>query len=583
MLCQRNLKSIAFFSLFLTSQAVLAAPPLRGSPAPRTRQDSSLPIEWDQIQSSLPSDFDASLAQEIKMNLESPVDLAALADRYQRMDIEAAAFRLALLEKHYEALGKAPTFQQLVADLFPAVAPQKPVSVEYSSPVATQQPTVPAPSAIQGVAQATQPPSVTTQVRTLAAHPVFEARFEYSEAFDPSSSVEGGYSEVLSLERRIPTRPNSAIAGTEVDSSSTEQNLAPLRQGWRLSSAPDRDFSTVSFGKETVPMLSTNTLKSLEWLSGSSQSDQSGIVFGRVGAGWDVRFSGEPGKQPLYLNAELQVLDASVDSKVLEVERYFVFLNAGPGAHLVDMISTSVMGSGSVAAPVLAKSATYLNLTRVSLKTVSGYVLSVQMDNQDEAPVVENATVRVVGAGSLAAQTGPDGWFEIPGVLTVGKYPFYVETDKGNRKGPGITHRYRVLPKKAENLSLYRFSNDWVADWNSTLAGGINLAHGVVIAVIPRVVNQFPHAALYPAIHSLAQKANAIPETYTLFQDEERHWLLEENTSLQYTGTPLSGTSFVGVEVPEGPAVVEVKDESTQTVWSEMIIASPWMINVVGP
>ena len=392
-----------------------------------------------------------------------------------------------------------------------------------------------------------------SQIRILAAHPLSAEDSPFVEAFASQTSVENVRTEMLTYET---TRDRSRPRGWQV-------SFAPSH--WSSLHWVDRASST-ELDVEQTPLISSVTAQFLAKLRGVTLQADAGIVFGKVPAGWEVQISGRS-ERPLYLNSDRQV----VDSASIDLDRTFVFLNTQPGAHSVYLESKKVNLTGSIAAPVLAGTGTYLDLTQISQGSLSGQVLSVNDSDSDGPSPLRRAIVRVLGQDTQVGLTDASGRFQLENVLTVSTYPLFVETDRGS----GYTHRYRVLPSKMKNVSLFRFSKWKIHDWVALLEGGLSPESGLVIAVAPYLANKYLQQDLIPTIRSISSTPTLTPETYTLSPDG--------GSLLTHTSLSPSQFRFLGVEIPEGPTIAQVVDESGHLLWGELTVSSPNVISIIGP
>ncbi|MFZ9595010.1 MAG: hypothetical protein ACO3A2_02925, partial [Bdellovibrionia bacterium] len=96
---------------------------------------------------------------------------------------------------------------------------------------------------------------------------------------------------------------------------------------------------------------------------------------------------------------------------------------------------------------------------------------------------------------------------------------------------------------------------------------------GIIYTQASSVVGRFPELSLIPSVRSVIKSLNLIPETYTLTPTN----LLNVQSPLQQ-----DESQFIGLEVPEGPALVQISDSQQAVLWSELTIASPHVITWVG-
>ncbi|MEO7163343.1 MAG: hypothetical protein ABI041_10525, partial [Bdellovibrionia bacterium] len=367
----------------------------------------------------------------------------------------------------------------------------------------------------------------------------------YVEAFDGQTPLLDGASEMISRE--------------------------PGETGWFLSSAyqhlPTLEWVGDSHKDLETPLISENTSRMLSTLAGASLQRDAGLVFGKLAAGWRIDFSGRA-EVPLYLDTNLRI----VTGDDVTSDRYFVFLNAAPGGHLVYLDSVEGAGSGAVAFPVIGGTATYLDLTQISYTSFYGQVVLTADEIKGQIGL-SRSTVRMLGQAAVSGVANAGGYFHFDDVMVVSDYPVFVETDKGL----GFTHRYRVLPKNLQNLTLYRISRHHINDWIGQIEGGISEDSGIVLAAVPGIVAGQPDATLVPSFRSIAPTLRMIPETYTLTPTD----LLQPRTALD-----ADENRFLGIEVPEGPVLAQVSQisgEKKAVIWSELTIVSPNVVTLVGP
>ncbi len=297
-----------------------------------------------------------------------------------------------------------------------------------------------------------------------------------------------------------------------------------------------------------VPVVTQNAAMLLSAAQNVKLQASSALVWGKIGSGQRVGFSGRSEKA-IYLDQA----DGS---------RLFVLFNVAPGAHLV-----SVDSLGSVAAPALEGAATYLDLTQIRQVRLTGRVFDAA---ERRAHGVLEATVRVLGQAQQLVRTDRSGRFALEGVNRFGDHPLFLEVDgKGD-----FTHRYRVIASRTRDLALFRVGSAQVEGWIRQLEGGVSPESGLVLAVFPQLVAASPQEKLSPVVSPLQAASGLVPETYVL--DAEDHLNAATPMSAQNSRT-------VAVQVPEGLNLCRVVDAQRHTLWSELLVASPGVINVLGP
>jgi hypothetical protein len=227
---------------------------------------------------------------------------------------------------------------------------------------------------------------------------------------------------------------------------------------------------------------------------------------------------------------------------------------------------------------VLAGSASYLNLTQISTSGRLSGVLYDENDWEGQPAVLAGSTVRVIGQSGVAI-TDTDGRFQFDHLLTVGRYPLYlesykaVESDSGQLRYLGYTHRYRVFPDAMESLPLFRVSRAQMRAWNRQW-GEPGARGGMVVA-----------AFLHP--DRFQSSMHLVPTTQSLLPASSESLTASMGTDgvLGTLGSFLSPyrNRVVGTHLPEGPAVMRLGDASRGNVWQELFFAAPNVVTVLGP
>jgi hypothetical protein len=297
-------------------------------------------------------------------------------------------------------------------------------------------------------------------------------------------------------------------------------------------------------------------------LVGTTLQGEAGIVFGKVRKGWTVEFSGRA-ERPIFFDANrVQVAASQTDQ-----DRYFALLNAAPGAHLLYAVKAGASDRAAVALPVLDSTASYVELTDLGTIDLRGRVLDAT--SRTAAPLA-SVNVRVVGQSGKLDLTDKNGRFEISRAVKVADLPLYVETlDR-----EGYTHRYRARTDANDSLTLFRFPQKAVTGWLQQLEGGISAESGIAIGAVPMLAAAHERNSLVAHTRPMLGGTTLKPETYSLSVDDR---LLESGT---LDAVP---PRFLSVQLPEGGNVAQIENKSQQTVWSELIFASPGVVNVVGP
>ena len=333
-------------------------------------------------------------------------------------------------------------------------------------------------------------------------------------------------------------------------------------EGWTQREAQDH-WPVIYWNPDAqsqTAMISHNTAVMLAKSAETELQPDAAIVFGKIPAGWDVEYS-DRAEKVVYLNAQNQSDVTSNDV------RYFAFINAAPGAQLVTLKASLGAETAAVAVPVLNGSSTYLDLTAVTKRAFSGYVLDAGAQTRQG---VAGAAVSVVGQPNAVFFATESGYFHLSEVYAVGNYPVYAETATTT----GYKHRYRVSPDRMDGVDLYRMGDDQIRTWVGQLEGGVSPESGMIVAAVPGLIQSYGDGRLFPSAHSLLGNATLTPETYTL----SAMGGLEESTPLE-----AAAPRYISVQLPTGPVVSQIEDNNQNVIWSQLVLAQPGVINVVGP
>jgi hypothetical protein len=352
---------------------------------------------------------------------------------------------------------------------------------------------------------------------------------------------------------------DTLISGSVV-SQLTHEGSDQSNLGWQTYKAPDHWSTLVYNTADTtvVPLLNQNTAAWLALKAGAELQPSTSIIFGKIPNNWSVQLSGRSENVLILDGHGFPIGNATAG------DRYFAFVNAEPGGHLVYL----AQGSQTVAVGAVgsAGSATYLDLTRINTSSINGRVLD---GSAASAKGLDGIQVHVVGQPGTTNLTGSDGSFNLDAVLTVGNYPIYCETEGTS----GFTHRYQVQPTNTQNVKFVRYGEAQVGHWIEQLEGGVSPESGLIVASTESLVNASVQKGLTPESESFVGDANLSPETYALMPNGE----IRDNVLLR------DGIyDYVSVQVPEGANVTELQDNNGHVFWSELFFSSPGVINVIS-
>lgn len=322
---------------------------------------------------------------------------------------------------------------------------------------------------------------------------------------------------------------------------------------WNVTRAPGYwptlSYQSRSPGQVPAALLSANSALLLAASSGARLQNEAGIVFGFIPTQQSVQFSGRAEKV-LYLDGPRGY-------------RAFAFVNAAPGAHIL-----YTNEGAALAIPVLDGKATFLDLTQLHRRSFNGRVFDA---GSRSAKPQKSVTVKVVGYPGASALTDAQGYFSLENVPTFGDYPIYLETTLGSE----FKHRYRVNTSRRGALSLFRFSAEKIDTWLRQLEGGVSPDSGIVLAAFPQLAASQDRGSLNAKVRPALKGSSLPPETYTLSPTEH----LSEVSPLD-----AHSARSISVQVPEGLNMAQVLHRASgKVLWSELVIASPGVVNVLGP
>jgi hypothetical protein len=391
--------------------------------------------------------------------------------------------------------------------------------------------------------------AATTYTPAEKGEPKKKAATQYKEAFYNAWADEAVAVQVNNL-----TYNKVESTGWKVASTNTHWNTLY----WSFSQGAEFDGA--------VPIIGNNTARMLAALGGHDITIGTGIVFGRIAQGWKVQTSGRSDKA-VYLDSKNQVVSASDKT---EGDRYFAILNAAPGTHLVYVTDTNNKTEGAVGVPVMSGHATFLDFSEIKRETLRGVVAD---GRAAEFKGMKGVQVQVAGQTAAVAVTKKGGEFVIGNVVTMGAYPLHIETTVAK----GFTYRtklHRSPDQPLNDVVLYQMSDQQITDWVNQLEGGVSPESALIISAVPTVISTGEEETLYPATKAVLDHSILQPETYTVGVDGK--------LKVGVPFTPATARAL-SVQVPEGPVIHMVQDKNGKTIWSELVIASPKVVNVVGP
>lgn len=309
-----------------------------------------------------------------------------------------------------------------------------------------------------------------------------------------------------------------------------------------------------------VPLISNNNVKLLSAIARVSVQPSAGIVFGEIPAGLEIQITGRS-EPVIFFDATLKPVEPGDVSR----SRYFAFLNVAPGNPVLQVSLRG--GSRGGAIPIVVKPgfSTFVRVPMPQLKTLESRVFDA---SSRVARGIPSLSVQVIGQDGKTAVTDTRGAFEVRDVVTFGDYPIYVDVAPNEKS---FKHRYRIRANEMKDKALFYFSENVVSHWVSQLEGGVSPFSGLVVGAVPAIASE---NAAFIRIGSFDRKDSLSPEAYALSNEET----LKGDQKLGN-----GNVRFIGVQIPEGPNVPTILAPNGEALWSELVIAQPGVINVVGP
>lgn len=366
--------------------------------------------------------------------------------------------------------------------------------------------------------------------------------------------------------------PGVDVSRSVVQVLSSEGDAKSSIRSWLEITAPDH-WKTLAFwsslAKRDIHVLSNNSAYLLGKVAGRGIQPGTGIVVGKVSAGWSVALesaspsAGGRTDAVIYLDKNHQPVSAN---DIIQ-DRYFAFTNVAPGAQLVTAVQALTGRSGSVGVPVLAGVSTFIDLSSVSYVPTQGRVLHAHEAEASGVPAVHVQAIGQAGGGVI---TNFRGQFNLGEITVFGDYPVYLETQSQT----GYKHRYQYHLRRDLELSLFQFHEEDIQIWVGQLNGGVSPESGLLVAAIPDVMSKHADETLYPTVYSLHEHVTLETETYPVSSEGQ----LQVNHPIE-----AESGRFVAVQIPEGFLNARIDNEHRDAVWSRLFVASPGVVNVISP
>jgi hypothetical protein len=323
----------------------------------------------------------------------------------------------------------------------------------------------------------------------------------------------------------------------------------------------------VAEGGNRIPLLSTASIRILSAISKTNTHIGTGILFGEVPRGLEIQLLGRS-DSPIYLDAGMRVRSAESDQTE---SRQFIILNVEPGQPLLVIKNREKKISGAIPLVVKSGMATHLRVPEPKEADLKLRIFDASVAKETRLP---NLTVEIIGQAGKMGITDRYGDLKISKVTYFEGFPIYVDVLKNEKS---YKNRYRVRSNSIGDrpLSLYYFDEKRVNGWLTQLSGGLSPYSGIIAGIAPSAVfGKVAADTRHLKIGILEKKSSLVPERYMLTAKEQ----LVSDLPL----TPETNR-YIGVQIPEGPAIPTIVDSSGGLLWSELVYAQPGVINVISP
>lgn len=333
--------------------------------------------------------------------------------------------------------------------------------------------------------------------------------------------------------------------------------------GWEIFDAGPRYLKTIvrSPATRNIPFIDLQALKMIAFSSGNEYHFQTGVVFGKIPKGWLLNFLGRSEK-PLYFDSE----NIPILSDNINLERYFLLLNVEPGVGLLKLREPNRNIEGSFALLSNPGVSSYIDLTEIYSMHLSGRVLDA---TQNKTKGTGQVTVQIIEQSQSLTVSDPHGYFSFPNLVTAPGFATFIETNSED----GFTHRYQVRADLENEVTLYRLPSTQIQEWIGHLAGGISDQSGIIVGAFPTLTAIKENQPLSAAIGTFVDPP-LIPQIFGLTASGD----LKSDSVVSSESHRL-----LGVQISEGNHILELTDLSQKQIWSELIVSSPNVINMVGP
>jgi hypothetical protein len=224
----------------------------------------------------------------------------------------------------------------------------------------------------------------------------------------------------------------------------------------------------------------------------------------------------------------------------------------------------------------LGDRATFLSLKNPVETRIQGNVFDAA---ENKITGVNQARVEIVGSSGSNGWTNERGAFTISGVTHFEPYPVHIEvTAKGRFK-----HRYQIKGpftnaasgSAMDHKTLFMFSGQMIQEWITEYGSGVDPKSGIGIVGLPESVREAGlQSELRGEVQVLASGATFDPRPLALSED---------GRVLGHSSMDRGQPRMVIFDLPEGLFATRVRDASGNVLWMRTDVASPGVVNMIGP
>lgn len=348
-------------------------------------------------------------------------------------------------------------------------------------------------------------------------------------------------------------------------------------------------YRTFGQMKARIPSFSSNAIAILEQRIKTKIHPELGIVFGKLPRGWqvDLASSGADASiisQKVYFDSNGVLVEGAAAIKRATHFAFFNVIAGYPLLYLRNDLQKPAIG-GAIALPVASGQVTYIDTLRYEVQDVEGHVLSAV---EPFGAALGKVYVHLFGHPQAGTVSDFDGMFRFKRVVVFKGFPLHFETKamEENREQDdsgvpqeefikGFDHRYQVSIEPGSELILYRFASHFVLEeWLAQLGvGGIDSSSGLALSAFPQLITKFSES-LFQKVVPVEVRSKLTPESYSIDLDET----LNAKKALN-----LKSPRALTAQLPEGLNQIVLENNSGSPQWSQFFMASPGVINMVGP